>query len=44
MHESGKTPTAPEIAQIVALMEQTDTHLFGVLEHLLSHAHVHLVV
>ena len=42
MNESGKTPTAPEIAQIVELMEQTDTNLFGVLEHLLSHAHVHL--
>ena len=42
MNESGKTPTAPEIAQIVELMEQTDTDLFGVLEHLFSHSHFHL--
>src|SRR5262245_42569853 len=42
MNESGKTPIAPEIARVIELMEQTDTGLFGVLEHLISHSRFHL--
>jgi hypothetical protein len=42
MNESRKPPTAPEITRIIELMEQTDTDLFGVLEHLFLHSHFHL--